>query len=62
MGHRPQRVVDQEPHRAVLEYLAPIVSTDRIVLRRRRDDTSLTVCFLVDDALRAVAHVGPFTT
>lgn len=55
------RLVDN-PHRAVLEYLSPIVSTDRIVLRSRRDDTSLTVWFLVDDALRAVARVGPLTT
>lgn len=55
------RLVDN-PHRAVLEYLAPIVSTDKIILRFRRDDTSLTVWFLVDDALRALAHVGPLST
>ncbi|MCQ4121266.1 acyl-[acyl-carrier-protein] thioesterase [Rhodococcus tibetensis] len=54
------RLVDN-PHRAVLEYLAPIVSTDKILLRARRDDTSLTVWFLVDDTLRAVAKVGPLS-
>lgn len=54
------RLVDN-PHRAVLEYLSPIVSTDKIVLRSRRDDTSLTVWFLVDDTVRAVAKVGPLS-
>ncbi|WP_213573059.1 acyl-ACP thioesterase domain-containing protein [Rhodococcus sp. USK13] len=54
------RLVDN-PHRAVLEYLSPIVSTDKIILRSRRDDTSLTVWFLVDDTMRAVAKVGPLS-
>ncbi|MFZ2175625.1 MAG: acyl-ACP thioesterase domain-containing protein [Rhodococcus sp. (in: high G+C Gram-positive bacteria)] len=51
------RLVDS-PHRAVLEYLYPIVSTDKIVLRSRRDETTLMVWFLVDDTLRAVARVS----
>lgn len=46
------------PHRAVIEYLSPIQSSDKIVLRTRRDDASVTVWFLVDDKVRAVAYVG----
>lgn len=47
------------PHRAIVEYLAPIVSTDKIVLRTRRDSSAFTVWFLVDDTLKAVARVTP---
>lgn len=46
------------PHRAVIEYLAPIQSSDKIVLRTRRDDSATTVWFLVDDKVRAIAYVG----
>ncbi|MFD4366005.1 acyl-[acyl-carrier-protein] thioesterase [Rhodococcus sp. NPDC058521] len=46
------------PHRAVIEYLAPIQSSDKVVLRTRRDDSAVTVWFLVEDSVRAVARVG----
>lgn len=51
------------PHRAVLEYLSPIIAGDDIVLRSRLDRSTpnrstLTVWFLVGDALRAVAQVS----
>jgi len=46
------------PHRALIEYLSPIVSSDDVVLRSRVDDKTVTVWFLVGEALRAVAQVS----
>lgn len=50
------------PHRAVIEYLSPVQSSDKVVLRTRRDDSTVTVWFLVEDAIRAVARVGELPT
>lgn len=47
------------PHRALIEYLAPVVSDDKVVLRSRVDGNTVTVWFVVDDTLRAVAQVSP---
>ncbi|MDI9918095.1 acyl-ACP thioesterase domain-containing protein, partial [Rhodococcus sp. IEGM 1379] len=46
------------PHRALIEYLSPIVAGDEVILRSRVDNSGLTVWFLVGDALRAVARVS----
>ena len=49
------------PHRAVIEYLGPIVAGDAITLRHRRhrdgDADALTVWFLVDGTVRTIARV-----
>ena len=47
------------PHRAVIEYLSPLVAGDDVVLRSHVDGSRLTVWFLVDGALRAAAQVSP---
>ncbi|MDV6268021.1 acyl-[acyl-carrier-protein] thioesterase [Rhodococcus globerulus] len=46
------------PHRAVIEYLSPLVAGDDVVLRSHVEGSRLTVWFLVGDALRAVAQVS----
>ncbi|QNG19735.1 4-hydroxybenzoyl-CoA thioesterase [Rhodococcus triatomae] len=57
LARRAPHLVDV-PHRAVVEYLSPIVSTDQIALRSRVDDTALTIWFVVDGAVRATARIS----
>ncbi|WP_082544316.1 MULTISPECIES: acyl-ACP thioesterase domain-containing protein [unclassified Rhodococcus (in: high G+C Gram-positive bacteria)] len=49
------------PHRAVIEYLSPIMAPDHVTLRWRRHDVdgapAVTVWFMVDDAVRTIACV-----
>ncbi|NLU81608.1 acyl-ACP thioesterase domain-containing protein [Rhodococcus sp. HNM0569] len=45
------------PHRAVVEYLSPVTSSDELVLRTVHTDSSLTTWFMVGDTVRAVAAV-----
>ncbi|MGC0365365.1 acyl-ACP thioesterase [Rhodococcus sp. 27YEA15] len=46
------------PHRALIEYLSPVVAGDDITLRSRVDDSAVTVWFLAGGQLRAVARVS----
>ncbi|MFE3293661.1 acyl-[acyl-carrier-protein] thioesterase, partial [Rhodococcus sp. NPDC059234] len=46
------------PHRVVIEYRAPIRAGEQLTIRRRDDERSVTLWFLVDDAVRAVARVS----
>ncbi|OZD65564.1 hypothetical protein CH263_12990 [Rhodococcus sp. 06-1059B-a] len=47
------------PHRAVIEYLSPILAGDHVTIRHRFEGGALTVWFVVDDAVRSVAKVAP---
>lgn len=46
------------PHRAVLEYRAPITGGENVRIRARHLPGSMTLWFLVDDEVRAVARVA----
>lgn len=47
----------EAPYRAVVEHLSPIFARDHVRLRTDGDDTSLSVWFLVEGEVRAVARV-----
>ncbi|SDE05390.1 acyl-[acyl-carrier-protein] thioesterase [Rhodococcus tukisamuensis] len=46
------------PHRAVLEYRAPITEGENVRIRARHAPGSMTLWFLVDDEVRAIARVA----
>lgn len=45
------------PHRAVVEHLSPIFARDHVRLRTLSDESSLSLWFLVEGEVRAVARV-----
>lgn len=47
------------PHRAVIEYLSPILAGERVTIRHRYDNGSLTLWFVVGDTARSVAKIAP---
>lgn len=47
------------PHRAVIEYLSPILANEHITIRHRHEDGALTLWFVVGDTVRSVAKVAP---
>lgn len=49
----------QQPHRAVIEYLSPILASERVVIRHRYEGGALTLWFTVDGSVRSVAKVAP---
>ena len=46
------------PHRLVIEYRAPITAGEHLALRRRDDDESSTVWFVVNGESRATARMA----
>ncbi|WP_430333828.1 acyl-[acyl-carrier-protein] thioesterase [Rhodococcus sp. ACT016] len=55
LADRPD--LHEAPYRAVVEHLSPIFARDHVHLRTRSDDTSLSVWFLVEGEVRAVARI-----
>lgn len=54
---RPQLV--ESPHRAVIEYLSPVLANEHVTIRHRYDNGALTLWFVVDGSVRSVAKVAP---
>lgn len=54
-----QRPLVTAPHRAVIEYLSPVLGGEHVTIRHRYDDGALTLWFVVDGAVRSVAKVAP---
>ncbi|MGA9871267.1 MAG: acyl-ACP thioesterase domain-containing protein [Rhodococcus sp. (in: high G+C Gram-positive bacteria)] len=48
----------KQPHRAVIEYLTPILANEHVTIRHRYSDGALTLWFVVDGAVRSVAKVA----
>lgn len=55
LADRPE--LREAPHRAIVEHLSPIHARDHVRLRTHLGDASLTVWFLVEGEVRAVARV-----
>ena len=49
----------REPHRAVIEYLSPILASEHVIIRHRYEGGALTLWFVVDGSVRSVAKVAP---
>lgn len=49
------------PHRAVIEYLYPVLGKEQVGIRHRYESGSLTVWFVVDGAVRTVAKIAPIS-
>lgn len=47
------------PHRAVIEYLSPVLANEHVTLRHRYEGGALTVWFVVEGVVRTVAKVAP---
>lgn len=47
------------PHRAVIEYLSPVLAHEHVTVRRRYEGGALTLWFVVDGTVRSVAKVAP---
>ncbi|PTR31339.1 acyl-ACP thioesterase [Rhodococcus sp. OK519] len=56
LADRPDLIA--APYRAVVEHLSPIFARDHVRLHAETDDSSLSVWFLVEGEVRAVARVG----
>lgn len=46
------------PHRAVIEYLAPVLPREHVTVRSRRVGDTLELWFLVDEEVRTIARVA----
>jgi acyl-ACP thioesterase len=50
------------PHRAVIEYMSPILAREHVIIRQRREGSTITIWFVVDEKVRTVARFSPLVS